>query len=273
MKNNLILSFISLTVILLMACEKDANIKLPDSKSKPVISCYISPTDTIISLLLTRSKPVFGNNNFEVTDPVTDAIVVMYGNNTSVNLMYNPIKRAYETTIANMPVLSGGRYRIKVKMPDGQEAEAETIVPESHIPVEEVNFENIENDESNKRIRVSITDEPVKTNYYRMGFNYLYTFNSDTMYAASMVSVLKTDQNLGGKKIEFVADFNEYLESIYAYDIYLLNINLDYFNFYNSLSKVRDITPFTEPTIVYTNVKGGLGVFAAYTRTKVRKFK
>lgn len=52
----------------------------------------------------------------------------------------------------------------------------------------------------------------------------------------------------------------------------IMNVDVPYYEFHRSLEDYNGDNPFTEPSLIYTNVKGGLGVFASYNRsTKVIK--
>lgn len=50
---------------------------------------------------------------------------------------------------------------------------------------------------------------------------------------------------------------------------YLLHTDEHYFLYHRSVrnASYSQDNPFAEPVLVYTNVEGGLGVFAAYNRT------
>lgn len=47
----------------------------------------------------------------------------------------------------------------------------------------------------------------------------------------------------------------------------LLNTDSHYYRFHRSVQQAGEDNPFAEPALVYTNVKGGLGVFAAYNQS------
>jgi len=51
----------------------------------------------------------------------------------------------------------------------------------------------------------------------------------------------------------------------------LLNVDVHYYKYHKSLSSNNEDNPFAEPTLIYTNINGGLGVFAAYNKTMVTK--
>lgn len=48
----------------------------------------------------------------------------------------------------------------------------------------------------------------------------------------------------------------------------LLTISADYFQFYDTYARNRDSNPFIEPTSVYSNIKGGIGIFAGSNGVK-----
>ncbi len=47
----------------------------------------------------------------------------------------------------------------------------------------------------------------------------------------------------------------------------VMNVDVPYYEFHRSLENYNGDNPFTEPSLIYTNVRGGLGVFASYNRS------
>lgn len=47
----------------------------------------------------------------------------------------------------------------------------------------------------------------------------------------------------------------------------IMNVDVPYYEFHRSLEDYNGDNPFTEPSLIYTNVKGGLGVFAGYNKS------
>jgi hypothetical protein len=86
---------------------------------------------------------------------------------------------------------------------------------------------------------------------------------------------VSNDIGLNGKKfilrtIEFqpvYLDYASWLDPDSAFlRIYLLSTDKPYYDFHKSLENYSlGDTPFAEPSFVYSNVKGGLGIFASYT--------
>jgi hypothetical protein len=58
------------------------------------------------------------------------------------------------------------------------------------------------------------------------------------------------------------------------YDVFLYNCSESYYKFYKSLKNDPgsgiSFPPPAEPSFTYSNVKGGFGCFAAYTRSMFR---
>jgi hypothetical protein len=62
-------------------------------------------------------------------------------------------------------------------------------------------------------------------------------------------------------------DYTSY-ESIIAYG-YLFNTDEPYYRYHQSLRNSNNDNPFAEPAPVYSNITGGLGVFAAYNQSVI----
>jgi hypothetical protein len=45
---------------------------------------------------------------------------------------------------------------------------------------------------------------------------------------------------------------------------FLISGNEDYINYHKDLQRFQDLNPFSEPTINFSNIKGGIGCFGAY---------
>lgn len=66
---------------------------------------------------------------------------------------------------------------------------------------------------------------------------------------------------IGGERI-----FSEKYPEVRSLYVELMTINEPYFKYYKSIADFNGDNPFIEPTPIYTNIQGGLGVFAASNR-------
>lgn len=153
-------------------------------------------------------------------------------------------------------------------------------------------------------------DLPGQENYYRVKAFELYEYSVVTANAAELYlvekrrqqrfyfswsrnsgrSVYQSDANLDGaefssppgdKRIENALVFQQLIQNAAPPEqgptqlgtyLQLLHTDQNYFLYHRSLQQTRGDNPFTEPALVYTNVRGGLGVFAGYNLyTKIVK--
>ena len=263
--------------ILLAGCEKDVdNIKLPKTDPKLVVGCFISPQDNYISVTLTRSNPIFGPGHSNTGSlPVEDASVIISDGSNAVTIPYDISNEHYEIPASAFPIIAGQTYGLTVSTPKGENVSGSCTVPPSNPVLLTVNFTDTSS--YNKKITVKWQDISGEVNYYRVvgqmvsidpatpgdtSFTYMYI-------ASSLYNDHDKDGNEMYAKLEGYWDGNSGSQLI-AYDFYLLNIDPEYYTYQNSIDHYTYGDPFSEPSLIYTNIKGGLGVFAAYQILRVR---
>jgi hypothetical protein len=272
-----ILFFISACSFLFLSCEKEAKVKLPDTKSVPVLYSYICPDDTVIRLKLLASQPLYSSNQIDIQADVPDANVKISSAQGTAWLVFNPATGYYELQTQIYPIVAGQVYKLTVTTINGGMATAETQVPFASIPISRVSVQTVkENYQTSDRIQVFFTDEPGTENYYRMvGLHqFINRFQTDTTAYDMHMSELLSDISHDGEEVSLTGTFYEVYDSsrytVQYYDIFLYNCSPSYYNFYKSLYNHSEVNPFAEPTLIHSNVKGGLGCFAAYTRSRFR---
>ncbi len=265
-----ILYFLPLFFLAFTACEQDANVDVPEVDPELVINCFITPQDSIIRAKISLSQPVFGStiNN----GPLTDATVTLYGNSSSVLLTYNANTDSYEAAASTFPILGGNEYHIVVSIPSGLNADAYTIVPSAPVNFTSTMNDTITNQdpsgyEGQARITYSFDDPAGQQDFYRfVPYHVSYAqWSIDTSFQR-VGWELYTDDNADGTRIS--RNFTSYYyvyngDSILAIDVYLMHGNYDYYSFHKSIENYSGDNPFAEPTLIYTNVNNGLGIFAA----------
>lgn len=267
-----------LSCLLLLSCTKEAKVKLPDTKPLPVMYSYICPADSVIKLKLLYSSPLYGADQVDILAPVSDGDVKISSAQGTAQLIFNPITRYYELQTNTYPIVPGQIYKMTVTTSSGDVATAETQVPLTDIPINAVTAETITATGSTyDLINVSFTDEPGRLNYYRIGalHAYAYTFQPDTIADDTRICKLYSDINHDGGNVSLDGryalrnDSAAYYSTEY-YDVFLFNCSESYYNFHKSLLNYTGDNPFAEPTLIYSNVKGGFGCFGAYTRNMLR---
>ena len=267
----------ALALLLAGGCTKDVdNIKLPTTDPKLVVGCFVSPQASLIAVTLTRSNPIFGPSHSNTnSSAVEDATVILTDGTNSVNIPYNNGNSQYEMSTAAFPIVAGQTYSLSVSTPKGENVSGSCTVPASSINALTVDFTDTISTNS-KKITVHWQDISGEVNFYRVigQLVSLDTFNTldttfDYMYGGNLFNDHDKDGNEMYAKLEGYPSWGPDLKLI-AYDVYMLNIDAEYYKYQNSLDHYTYNDPFSEPSPLYTNIKGGLGVFGAYQQLRVR---
>lgn len=268
-------------LLLISSCEKDAKIDIPKQTRKLVVTSFISPQDSQLTVSVTLSTPLFetdpDNNAF---DYVTDATVSMSNGTTTQVFTYNTSLQLYTLPASMLPVVAGKTYQLKIATPDGKYAEAHCTVPvpDNQSPVLiAIDSAELRNGSTEYRFKINYTDQPGITNFYRLGAQ-VKTVNGQIFSAISgndptsilQGSVLDDDTKQSGAEIthRFSHEFYDYFSSPDSLYIDLLITDESYYRFHSTLFSHLQAknNPFAEPVLMYSNINGGLGCFAGYTR-------
>jgi len=280
--------FILLVSTLLSACIKTLDDKdMPQVESKLVIGGYISPQDTIIRIFVRKSSPINNQSEF-LYSPVTDANVLLSGNGVSATLVFNERLSSYTVPASQFPIVPGGTYHLTVSTPAGLYAEAETTVPQDINSSLTYNIDTVERSNnygySGKSIEISVrwNDIQNQDNYYRVygetgvlydpilyPNQYAYHYNLQFNTKATVFKDLGYENgNIGPFKAEMaLQDMNNQSRDV---SLSLLNTDRNYYEFYKSYEMAVQEDPFSEPQNIYTNIKGGLGIFASYQKYEIK---
>ncbi|RYF69724.1 MAG: DUF4249 domain-containing protein, partial [Cytophagaceae bacterium] len=127
-----------LILLMLAACGSLRNEVSPSLLStegeKLVVNSYISPQDTLLSVKVSRSKPVLGEQTDALPYNVANAIVSLTDGDRVVVLRYLSDKQWYEAKANLLPIVTGRTYTLTVSTPDGKQVTASATVPKP-VPV------------------------------------------------------------------------------------------------------------------------------------------
>ena len=255
---------------LLTACNMESDVDVPASKPKLVVSGFISPeTDTAFVKVL-RSKPLYTvthYNNYDYT-VVTDAVVKINSDGQQLVLNYLPVQQRYYTT--ELAVIPGRQYFLEITTPSGERVSSNCRVP-YQLPPDITNIElEINPFYQEKSIRFTLPDRPGSGDYYRVSAGYVYEYPDPTYEWPAWFNSIGFQSGQ-----EFISDVQKdgtaFLYKTYGFssfdtppiNIYVSLTDDHYFKYHQSVNSFQDDNPFAEPTPVYSNIEGGLGVFAA----------
>jgi hypothetical protein len=149
----------------------------------------------------------------------------------------------------------------------------ETVSAETSIPLFTPVFNTTELSEQQPaqeefgylyRYDIKWQDEAETRNYYRV-----CVINSN-FPGGTIANNYFTDEEDNGAlisdKIE-VSGFNETGEGVFRF--YLMNVSEEYYLYMRSLENITYGDPFSEPSLVYSNITNGLGCFAGFNGSVV----
>lgn len=274
----------------LLACDTDVTSEydIPHDE-RLVVTAFISPQDTLLAVRVGKTAPVTGvaDGRNQVGGVLTNARVTLSEGARSVTLpfrTYQPDRNSANSEVggyflesSRFPIEAGKTYTLRVSTPEGLQAEAQCTVPEQALAPEAIDVRRetrLENGTRRSGISVRIKDFPGAENRYA-------------------VTIFQTYEPLDQTGKVFFRDryayFNQYLTDAQrdgewlnsrwqptypadeAQELYVAHTDLPYFEYNTTATKQLDAegNPFAEPQPVYSNVRGGLGVFAAYQVVKV----
>lgn len=260
--------------ILITSCERDVNnVSLPDFIQKLVINSFISPYDTVSFVSVASNERIYGDLNIKET----------FGNlNVTISNGVNEISLEKETDAyifrpEDILVEEGKTYRLKVISDKGLTAEATCTVPMArnfHLEADTLwEYKEIPGVGSLNMIRANVylTDYPGEANYFRFTTKILL-YDSEYGYLPELSidgekPAFFSDEGRDGERIFVntltVAPFSESDSTFIIF--YILNTDKAYYTYHRSLDNYSSgENPFTEISPIYSNIDGGLGIFASY---------
>jgi len=276
MKNCLILfSFL----FVFTACEKEANIKLPETAPKLSVSCFISDSIDLIRADISWSNPVFSSSDKGI-EPPSDLLVTISGGGITDTLTFNPEYFWYALPTTEFPLTPGVEYTLNVAAPSGEKVSAKTKIPllnpsiSSASVFESASVDQYGNDIIDFTFRVVLNELSSEKEYYRLVF-YSTSINSEIPdefnYNDVRGEVYADDNNVVSGKIFTEQNITWYgVDSAqYSSFAHVIHASEEYYRFHKALANYNPGNPFVEPTIVFSNVENGLGVFAGYRQERV----
>ena len=271
--------------VFLAACERDVpNAQLPEAGSKLAATCFISPQDTVLEAYVFQSFPIGGTVRNQGVQ-IENATVTLSDGSRSVTLPFVktfpnlPISYSYRVSAKGFPIEAGKTYFLKVSVPDSRQVEAQCTVPAGNntlsVQVDSSNASGFGGSSNNSKVyryRYSWQDAPGRGDYYRVAGDVRDSL-SRTSYTSGPLywdgNDIVTDVGFDGTRLTTTSDGRYFQREggriLYAY---LLTTDEAYYRYHATLRQSResDSNPFAEPVLVYTNMKNGLGVFAAFNR-------
>lgn len=253
---------------------------LPGFEQKPVVSAFISPSDTMLRFFVSSNKKIYGN--LDTITPLRNLRAFLSDGSSEKELDTCNGGLCLSSNI--MHVIPGGKYRLRITAENNIAAAAECTVPKKNdfslkadTVFKLINYGNgiyIKK----RHIRITFKDIPGEPNFFRLsGQSISYIRNINTGLKSPYLERLNfekeffTDQGSDGREIQLDAPYNSYGDSV-IFRIFLFNTEQSYYLYHKSIKDYNYSTenPFSEATPIFSNIEGGLGIFSSYTTDTLR---
>ncbi len=275
----------------LLSCETDASVDLNYAvQEQLVVSSFISPQDTALIVRLQRTQPALGKQYSPDQLKVTNATVKISDGSQTIQLQYNLQRDVYRAKKSLLPIVAGKTYALDVTTPNGWKATATATVPVTTniaITTYQISAEDYNPGGNFAMLRNFLSfkwqDAPGRDNYYRtLAYReatnpsnptlppYQQTFNALDDVNSFVSDSRRDGEELTSSEQIYYSQKPDEFPHPYRLNLILLVTDRDYYLYNRSVFQQRenDGNPFAEPTLLYRNITGGLGIFSAYTIIK-----
>ncbi|MBF9223569.1 DUF4249 domain-containing protein [Hymenobacter ruricola] len=279
--NYLLKSAAFLAILALAGCsnlQNDIDVPLPSYSSQLVVECYLEP-GKVPSLAVTTSVPYLSSVLPQVPSDVT--VTLIMPNGTSVPLAYSPnFKALTDTTgekfhshIGRDPLVArpGDVFRLDVRDTKGRHATSTTtyLAP---IPIDSVEFKFNDKTGSERKayFLTNFRDPATPGDCYRLQLHKGDPIPKNLIKSPE-VDISLEDRLLNGQNFTVGTSYR-----FNANDSVTATLYHTEYAFYRFRQSVRDArnangNPFSQPSAIYGNVEGGVGIFAVLSATRATK--
>lgn len=250
--------FIPIIILLLTACEKDADIKLDEMPPVPVIEGYLSNFAPDSYFKITMSTGF--QRNDQTYEPVTDAQLSATDSQGNMIHFYPDNEGIYRTTTGGIP---GETYTLNLTK-DTHHVTARSTMP-VQVTLNDFEFITVTqtNGDIDEQLKLYFNDPENQIDYYM-----IEVFNSINGYFNRYYEPIYFDDSSYNKaQHSLILPYISY-NGTGNYKIKLYHLNRAYIDYLNTLDQLRDMgygeSPFqtSVPGNPETNVQGGIGYFA-----------
>ncbi|GAB3897527.1 DUF4249 domain-containing protein [Spirosoma agri] len=300
-----VLSALLLSIYFLWGCGSLRNEVDPGAlgaeTAKLVVSSFLSPQDTLLTVKVARSRTVVGDSIGGLIDGdnIADATVILSEGGRSVRLRYESDGQPYYSISASqLSIVAGKTYSLSVQTTTGERATSSCTIP-GPVSINTVTFDSLASGRSQRYFVRARWQDPIGlTNYYQTAGVFRFVLNckscaqdqpdqeefsglsfdddnrglfSDAgIDGSSMISgrAYLNGANLptGDQPAGF---FNQYKRA--QATINLFSVDQAYYQYWSAVIRQRRTrgNPFAEPVLIPSNIQGGLGCFAGYNNATI----
>lgn len=254
-----------LSLIPVFGCQSIVeNVPLPKTEVKAVTFGYFDNLNLANkqNISLTKSKPVFYTANSRSSDyeTIEDAEITITGNGENYEFYYEPQDKEYEPS-QTINLQSGSDYTLTVNSPEFGVLKSTQTMPQP-VGAYTIRIDSTER-EYETEYRVFIELENTLNQYYRIE---VFTGPSVSFDPEGIYLDKEYFEFFGSENHKLTTSFTDWSSKSSgvnrSINLILSSITEDYYNYGRLLKNYDPQNPFAEPTLLPSNMEGGLGMFA-----------
>lgn len=260
---------LGMMVFMLNSCETIVEVDVPEQQPKLVVFGFLDPVATEFKIKVRSSSPIFSDVNVSAYDPITNAQVNITGPAGTIQVPYSESAQAYVFTHDMLPVVYGGTYRVEVSASGYETVEGTTTIPEEIAVFTEVSA----------KLDSIVSPEGYRDDFYEFDLKWPDVSTGENFYA---ISFQQYTSEFGTALYDDLDAFNGIMtekpivtntyspEANEPIRVHLMHVTEDYYRYLRTATNIIYGDPFSEPTLVFSNIKNGLGCFTSYTSSYVQ---
>lgn len=271
---------LSSTLLVSSCVETVDDVDISGEGEKLVLTSFITPDADTIYANLSQSTPYFDDNNqsSNINPQIKNATLNLSNGKSAYSMKYDSTNNNFHLlTDSSFKIKTGHTYTIKAKAPGFENVKSECTVPYSAPnDIKLIDKYTTHGNFNNDLIGLvfEFKDIPSEENFYRLSFfekeanlnNDSSWQQNDHYWKFNKNTYVLSDDKRDGQNIKVRAEMNDF-SGQKDIRIMLLSVDEHYYNYHDKLNRFGSGNPFSEPVILYSNIKNGLGVFSGYTKT------
>lgn len=247
------------------------------------VSAFITESDLMVNIYLSNSRKAIGGVASQ-EEPLTNAIVTIYGNNDSMVLSYDGNSNSYQGFPTPGFFKQDVNYELGIAVTGKGTYSSQTQITPSYSAtiLEGSAVQRIVGSEKYYDLEISWKDKPGFKNYFRLVPLVVMLNDSettDTLVApidGSTILVYDDKDaidNVFKVKTSILSntfDFPPY--RVIGIKYHLMNVDENYYKFHKDLSKINYFDQLNNPVILHGNIKNGYGIFASFNGASEKTF-
>lgn len=276
-----------LGLVFISSCESDAEVEIPFEPVKLVVSSFLDPNEDTNYVSLSKTDPVFDNNAAWGQDLIIrNAIIKISDGTNEATLRFDTDKDVYFFNKADLDIDFNKVYTITASAINQTINVSFRTIDSSSIVIKEFLLDSVTYEDGfgdiykTYKAKIKFDDPASEVNYYRIYLRPVYgnIFGEpiDEYYFDVYDNLVLSDEGKNGSEMNITAEYEEYTylgmgSNIKGFKLFVYKIDEDHYKYIKSLKNYTGDDPFSEPSLIYTNVPNGLGLVGSQMVKVVNK--